>query len=65
MSGRIYNVPAAVGGGQGAAAQSLSRRLSCARKQDQDFVALPIDRLDRLVIKREVDEIGRPRIIPK
>jgi arsenate reductase (thioredoxin) len=29
------------------------------------FVALPIDRLDRVAIKREVDEIGRPRIIPK
>ena len=29
------------------------------------FVALPIDRLDRLAIKRQVDEIGRLRAIPK
>jgi protein-tyrosine-phosphatase len=29
------------------------------------FVALPIDRLDRLAIKRQVDEIGRLRVVPK
>jgi len=29
------------------------------------FVVLPIDRLDRLAIKRQVDEIGRLRAIPK
>jgi arsenate reductase len=29
------------------------------------FVALPIDRLDRLAIKRQVGEIGRLRAIPK
>ena len=29
------------------------------------FVALPIDRIDRLAIKRQVDEIGRLRAIPK
>jgi arsenate reductase len=29
------------------------------------FTALPIDRLDRLAIKRQVDEIGRLRVVPK
>ena len=29
------------------------------------FVALPIDKLDRLAIKRKVDEIGRLRVVPK
>jgi hypothetical protein len=29
------------------------------------FVALPIDKLDRMAIKRKVDEIGRLRPIPK
>jgi protein-tyrosine-phosphatase len=29
------------------------------------FVALPIDRLDRLAIKRKVDELGRLRVVPK
>lgn len=29
------------------------------------FVALPIDRLDRLAIKRQVDEIGDLRVVPK
>lgn len=29
------------------------------------FVALPIDKLDRLAIKRQVDQIGRLRAIPK
>ena len=29
------------------------------------FVALPIDMLDRLAIKRRVDEIGRLRVVPK
>jgi arsenate reductase (thioredoxin) len=29
------------------------------------FVALPIDKLDRLAIKRKVDAIGRLRIVPK
>jgi hypothetical protein len=29
------------------------------------FVALPIDRLDRLAINREVDEIGRLRVVSK
>jgi arsenate reductase len=29
------------------------------------FVALPIDRLDRLAINREIDEIGRLRVVSK
>jgi arsenate reductase (thioredoxin) len=29
------------------------------------FVALPMDRLDRLAIKQQVDEIGRLWVIPK
>ena len=29
------------------------------------FVALPIERLDRLAIKQNVDEIGRLRVAPK
>jgi hypothetical protein len=29
------------------------------------FVALPIDRLDRLAIKRKVDELGHLRVVPK
>jgi protein-tyrosine-phosphatase len=29
------------------------------------FVALPIDRFDRLAIKRQVDELGRLRVVPK
>ena len=29
------------------------------------FTALPIDKLDRLAIKRKVDEIGRLRGVPK
>jgi protein-tyrosine-phosphatase len=29
------------------------------------FVALPIDRLDRLAIKRRVDEIGHLQVVPK
>jgi arsenate reductase (thioredoxin) len=29
------------------------------------FVALPIDRLDRMAIKRQVDDIGRLRAVPK
>ena len=29
------------------------------------FVALPFDKLDRLAIKRQVDEIGRLRAVPK
>lgn len=29
------------------------------------FVALPFDKLDRLAIKRQIDEIGRLRAVPK
>lgn len=51
--------PAAVEGQETAQRQAFREALRALESRIKLFAALPIDKLDRLAIKRQVDEIGR------
>ena len=51
--------PAAVEGSAEQCAQAFRDTLRALENRIKLFVALPVDKLDRLAIKREVDDIGR------
>jgi arsenate reductase (thioredoxin) len=57
--------PAAVNGTEAEQRKAFRTAYLALESRIKIFVALPIDRLDRLTIKREVDELGRLRIVPK
>jgi protein-tyrosine-phosphatase len=56
--------PAAVDGSDAERRRAFRDAYLALENRIKIFVALPIDKLDRLAIKRQVDEIGRLRLIP-
>jgi protein-tyrosine-phosphatase len=56
--------PAAVGGTDEQRRQAFRDAYRQLESRIKLFVALPIDKLDRMAIKREVDDIGRARVEP-
>jgi arsenate reductase (thioredoxin) len=57
--------PAAVDGTEAEQSKAFRAAYLALENRIKIFVALPIDKLDRLSIKRRVDEIGRLRAVPK
>jgi hypothetical protein len=57
--------PAAVPGTDVQRHKPFALPISNSKTEIKVFTALPISRLDRLAIKRQVDEIGRLRAVPK
>lgn len=57
--------PAAVEGTEAEQHRAFRTAYLVLENRIKIFVALPIERLDRLVIKRQVDDIGRLRAVPK
>ena len=57
--------PAAIEGPEAERRRAFRDAYLMLEKRIKIFVAQPIDKLDRLVIKRQVDEIGRLRAVPK
>lgn len=57
--------PAAVDGTEAEQRKAFRTAYLALENRIKIFVALPIDRLDRLAIKRKVDELGRLRLVPK
>jgi arsenate reductase len=57
--------PAAVDGTEAEQQKAFRAAYLAVENRIKLFTALPIDRLDRLAIKRQVDEIGRLRAVPK
>jgi protein-tyrosine-phosphatase len=57
--------PAAVDGTEAERRKAFLAAYLALENRIKIFVALPIDQLDRLAIKRQVDEIGRLRAVPK
>jgi arsenate reductase (thioredoxin) len=57
--------PAAVDGAEAEQRKAFRAAYLALENRIKIFVALPIDKLDRLAIKRQVDEIGRLRAVPK
>jgi arsenate reductase (thioredoxin) len=57
--------PAAVEGTEAEQRKAFRAAYLALENRIKVFVALPIDKLDRLAIKREVDEIGHLRVVPK
>jgi protein-tyrosine-phosphatase len=57
--------PAAADGTEAERRQAFRAAYLALENRIKLFVALPIDRLDRLAIKRQVDDIGRVRAVPK
>jgi arsenate reductase (thioredoxin) len=57
--------PAAVEGAEADQRKAFRTAYLALENRIKLFVALPIDRLDRLAIKRQVDEIGGLRVVPK
>ena len=53
--------PAAVTGGQGERLRAFSDALNILENRIKLFVALPIDKLDRMGLERRVEDIGRRR----
>ena len=51
--------PAAVEGSDGEKAQAFREALRALSNRIRAFAALPIDKLDRLTLKKRVDDIGR------
>jgi protein-tyrosine-phosphatase len=56
--------PAAVEGTDGQRRQAFRDAYRQLETRIKLFVALPIEKLDRMAIKREVDQIGRARVEP-
>jgi protein-tyrosine-phosphatase len=57
--------PAAVEGTEAEQRRAFRTAYLVLENRIKIFVALPIERLDRLAIKRQVDDIGRLRAVPK
>jgi arsenate reductase (thioredoxin) len=57
--------PAAVDGTEAEQRKAFRTAYLALENRIKIFVAVPIDRLDRLAIKRQVDELGRLRVVPK
>ena len=57
--------PAAVGGTEAEQQKAFRAAYLALENRIKLFTALPIDSLDRLAIKRQVDEIGHLRAVPK
>jgi arsenate reductase len=57
--------PAAVDGAEAEQHRAFRTAYLELESRIKVFIALPIDKLDRLAIKREVDAIGRLRVVPK
>ncbi len=57
--------PAAVTGTEAEQRKAFRDAYLALENRIKIFVALPIDKLDRLTIKRRVDDIGRIRAVPK
>ncbi len=57
--------PAAIDGTEAEQRRAFRAAYLALENRVKIFVALPIDSLDRLAIKRQVDEIGRLRVVPK
>ncbi len=57
--------PAAVDGTEAEQQRAFRDAYLVLENRIKIFVALPIDRLDRLAIKRKVDELGRLRVVPQ
>ena len=57
--------PAAVDGTEAERRRAFLAAYLALENRIKIFVALPIDKLDRLAIKQKVDEIGRLRAVPK
>ena len=57
--------PAAIEGTEAERRRAFRAAYLALEDRIKIFVALPIDKLDRLAIKRQVDEIGSLRIVPK
>jgi arsenate reductase (thioredoxin) len=57
--------PAAFDGAEAEQRKAFRTAYLALENRIKIFVALPIDRLDRLAIKRKVDELGRLRVVPK
>jgi len=57
--------PAAVDGMEAEQRKAFRTAYLALENRIKIFVALPIDRFDRLAIKRQVDELGRLRVVPK
>jgi arsenate reductase (thioredoxin) len=57
--------PAAVLGTEAERRKAFRTAYLALENRIKIFVALPIDRLDRLAIKRKVDELGHLRVVPK
>ena len=57
--------PAAVDGTEAEQSKAFRAAYLELENRIKVFVALPIDKLDRLAIKREVDAIGHLRVVPK
>jgi arsenate reductase (thioredoxin) len=57
--------PAAVDGTEAEQRKAFRTAYLALENRIKIFVALPIDRLDRLAIKRKVDELGHLRVVPK
>ena len=51
--------PAAVGGTEGDRRRAFLDTYLALENRIKVFIALPIDKLDRMALKRSVDEIGR------
>jgi arsenate reductase (thioredoxin) len=57
--------PAAVKGSEAEQRKAFRDAYLALESRIKIFVALPFDKLDRMAIKRGVDEIGRIRAVPK
>ena len=57
--------PAAIEGTEAERRRAVRTAYLALENRIKVFVALPIDRLDRLAIKQQVDEIGHLRVVPK
>ena len=57
--------PAAVDGTEAEQRKAFRDAYLALESQIKIFVALPFDKLDRMAIKRRVDDIGRTRAVPK
>jgi protein-tyrosine-phosphatase len=57
--------PAAVDGTEAEQQKAFRAAYLAVENRIKLFTALPFDRLDRLAIKRQVDEIGHLRVVPK
>jgi arsenate reductase len=57
--------PAAVDGTEGERRRAFRAAYLALESRIKLFTALPIGRLDRLAIERQVDDIGRLRVVPK